>query len=363
VIGGDDMAFELLYARHVVDALTFARGVLGSQDEAEEAVRHSFAATRAYLAEGRRRTAFEPWLHEILDSYCLSVVQRRRADPPGPERDATVVDIDDWRRRRKLLGAALPAAPSAGFGESAMTTCGIGAGAATATAPLLGGTLAKVAVVALLAGGAGVAGGAASDPNAPVEAHVAQAQSRPAVDPRKPGVAGGLGLPPLSRADDRAAGPDPSARSKGQGALELDGSPAEPRERVAALVGGTMLEPLDGESTGLDGDARTPAVTPPELEAPADVPTPSMPDPSGPLPVDERLKERLPSMGERLKARPPGVGTPPEDRLPAAARPPRLDLPSAGKSPRVLDDGAVTPVKPQPDLRAPLRRGGGAPPR
>ncbi|MDP9135063.1 MAG: hypothetical protein M3N56_09590, partial [Actinomycetota bacterium] len=162
VIGGDDMAFELLYARHVADALAFADGLLGSREDAEQAVRHSFAAAHAYLADGGRKTAFEPWLYTILDNHCLSVLQRRRGNEEPVEGElATVVDIEEWRRKRKSMGAVLPIAPSAGFHDSVMSACGIGGGAASvAAAPLLGGTLAKVAVVAVLAGGAGVTGNA-----------------------------------------------------------------------------------------------------------------------------------------------------------------------------------------------------------
>ncbi|HEX2071271.1 MAG TPA: sigma factor [Thermoleophilaceae bacterium] len=198
VIDGDDTAFELLYARHVADALAFAAGVLGSQEEAEEAVRHSFAAAHAYLAGGGRRTAFEPWLYAILENHCLSELKRRAPEPDGPERLATVVDLDDWRRRRKLIGVGLPFVPSAAFHDSVMSACGIGAGTAAAATPLLGGTLAKVAVVAVLAGGAGVAGTTASDGGDTGSDRAASGSARPLDIEDRPSASGASALSSLS---------------------------------------------------------------------------------------------------------------------------------------------------------------------
>jgi hypothetical protein len=162
ILNGNDEAFEVLFERHVADSLSYAREVLGSWGEAEEAVRHSFAAAHAYLETRGRETEFLPWLQTILGNHCLSMVQARTPGP-GPTRQAeksNVVDLGEWRLRRKLMGISLPIPAGAGLRESLMAACGIGGGAAAVAggAPLLGGTLAKLAVVAVLAGGAGVAG-------------------------------------------------------------------------------------------------------------------------------------------------------------------------------------------------------------
>ncbi len=172
VLRGDDRAFEVLFDRHVADALWFAREALGSWGEAEEAVRHSFAAAHAYLATRDRGVEFAPWLHTILGNHCLSMLHAREPQPGEEESKplAPVVDLDEWRRRRGGLGAvALPAALSAGLRDSVLAACGIGAGGAAGGAAmvgggsLLGGALAKVAVVALLAGSVGAAGKAVSE--------------------------------------------------------------------------------------------------------------------------------------------------------------------------------------------------------
>jgi hypothetical protein len=360
VIDGDDMAFELLYARHVADALAFADGLLGSREEAEQAVRHSFAAAHAYLADGGRKTAFEPWLYTILDNHCLSVLQRRRGAEAQEGEAATVVDLEEWRRKRKLMGAALPIAPSAGFHDSVMTACGIGGGAASvAAAPLLGATLAKVAVVVLLAGGAGVAGDAVSDRGRAAGAGQAPPASAGAPDTdSRPGLVSQLSSLE-GRADRWPRLPTRSPR----------------RERRAAPVAGV------GEVTA------PPAAAPvgqPTAEGVGQAPAyaPSSPTPSGGLglpaakvpalaPDDgshalrrlgERLEQGLPTLEERVKAGLPSVGelppvklpklpgvAPPELDLPEVVDAPNVELPSIGGPPPVVgDDGDVPAAQSSP---------------
>lgn len=357
VIDGDDMAFELLYARHVADALAFADGLLGSREEAEQAVRHSFAAAHAYLADGGRKTAFEPWLYTILDNHCLSVLQRRRAGAEAREGEiATVVDIEAWRRKRKLMGAALPVAPSAGFHDSVMTACGIGGGAASAAAPLLGGTLAKVAVVALLAGGAGVAGDAVSERGGPGD--VAQAPPAAVVDSMAPWSAGGV-VPELPRADRRADDqPERPARSPGRGPDGTEVPTPTAGEPAPAATATPIGLPPSGASVGAPAGAGVPAPAPTGVDVPA-VEVPAAPADDGSevfRQLGERLKEGLPSLEERLKTRLPSLDEPPTVKMPklpggvelpkvvlppGVIKPPKVKLPSVGEPPAVGDDGDV----------------------
>ncbi|HEX2160895.1 MAG TPA: hypothetical protein VHF88_03650 [Thermoleophilaceae bacterium] len=381
VIDGDDTAFELLYARHVADALAFAAGVLGSQEEAEEAVRHSFAAAHAYLAGGGRRTAFEPWLYAILENHCLSVLQQRAPEPDGPERLATVVDLDEWRRRRRrLIGVGLPFAPSAAFHDSVMSACGIGAGTATVAAPLLGGTMAKVAVVAVLAGGAGIAGTTASggDPagsgtgssGPPPVADIAE-QQRPRGDDS--GLHPELPVP-LAALDERAAARGPSASFPDRLHRNRD-RPVPPADTALRPIANA---PNDAPSSAVPGgyvergdDAGVPPATG-TPNVPLDVPALSAPDGPARLPLTEGVKERVPRVVERVKARlpaprrppkvtsPEAVKPPPVD-LPTVAKPPRLELPDVGKLPKVRDDGGVIPVKPSAAVGTLLTGGADAP--
>ncbi len=186
VLDGHDVAFDVLFDRHVADSLWYAREVLGTWGEAEEAVRHSFAAAHAYLAARGRETEFWPWLQTILGNYCLSMLQARAPGPKDPEDKGSVVDLGEWRLRRKLFGVALPVAPGAGLREGLMAACGIGTGAAATGAPLMGGTLAKLAVVTVLAGGAGVVGDVAYEQVGPADTTVRASAAR---TPDRPGRA------------------------------------------------------------------------------------------------------------------------------------------------------------------------------
>jgi hypothetical protein len=364
VIDGDDMAFELLYARHVADALAFADGLLGSREEAEQAVRHSFAAAHAYLADGGRKTAFEPWLYTILDNHCLSVLQRRRGDAePREGQIASVVDIEEWRRKRKLMGGVPPVAASAGFHDSVMTACGIGGGAASvAAAPLLGGTLAKVAVVAVLAGGAGVAGNAVSDRGGPSD--VTQAPPAAVVDSMAAWSAAGV-LPDLSRPERQANPPERTGQGPKRGgdrAEELWPTAGEP---VPAGTAPPVAPPSGQGVASAPAGVGAPALAPTALDGPAvDAPTsaPSPNDPSEALRrLGERVKEGLPSLEERLKARLPDLGEPPavkmpklpgvelpEVDVPGVVTPPAVNLPIVGEPPEVGDDGDVPVASPPP---------------
>jgi DNA-directed RNA polymerase specialized sigma24 family protein len=221
VVDGHDTAFEVLFDRHVADALWFAKETLGSWAEAEDAVRHSFAAAHAYLAARGDDVEFAPWLHTILANHCLSMLQARSRTSSAPAGEAAVVDLEEWRQRRKLLGVALPAAAaSAPLRDSVMAACGIGTTAAAAGgAPLLAGTVAKVAVVAVLAGTAGVAGDRASNHAPPPERRDVAAVAEPSAAAARPSAVAGHG--PARQASGRGQRlAEPKARE-----------PAEPRRR------------------------------------------------------------------------------------------------------------------------------------
>jgi hypothetical protein len=46
---GDDAAFEVVFERHTPGILSFCRHMLGSPDEAEDAVQHTFASAFRHL--------------------------------------------------------------------------------------------------------------------------------------------------------------------------------------------------------------------------------------------------------------------------------------------------------------------------
>jgi RNA polymerase sigma factor (sigma-70 family) len=76
---GSDAAFEVAFERHSPAILGFCRHMLGSQEEAEDAVQHAFAAAYSDLQRGgEREIVLKPWLFTIARNRCLSVLRGRR---------------------------------------------------------------------------------------------------------------------------------------------------------------------------------------------------------------------------------------------------------------------------------------------
>jgi RNA polymerase sigma factor (sigma-70 family) len=76
---GNEAAFEVAFERHGAGILAFCRHMLGSREEAEDAVQHTFAAAYKDLqGDGGRRIALKAWLYTIARNRCLSVLRARR---------------------------------------------------------------------------------------------------------------------------------------------------------------------------------------------------------------------------------------------------------------------------------------------
>jgi hypothetical protein len=351
VLGGDDDAFEILFDRHVADAVWFARDVLGSWGEAEEAVRHSFAAAHAYLASRDRNIEFGPWLHTILSNHCLSMLQARGRGPAT----ADVVDLERWRRRKRgRLGLALPFAPSAALHDGVMSACGIGAGAATAgSAPLLGGTLAKVAVVALLAGGAGVTGQQlASEPRPPPE-RAAVAETGVAASGDASPDLGLLAAPLGTRAESRSGQPRRWALVRGR-------APGAPRSRAPA-------DPApDGDAPAHRAEpvAGAPAPASPGQSVPPAVDTPIASRPSiGAGPPAQAVNDVSTTVAAPVRTTLQGVGDAVRSHLPVVgdSTTPPPPTPAPGVLTGIGDDLQVTADKLTSDVRSVLSNGSNAP--
>ena len=76
---GSELAFEVAFERHGSGILAFCRHMLGSREEAEDAVQHTFAAAfRDLQRGGERQITLKPWLYTIARNRCLSVLRARR---------------------------------------------------------------------------------------------------------------------------------------------------------------------------------------------------------------------------------------------------------------------------------------------
>ena len=79
VRAGDDAAFEIIYDRYYRGLLAFCGHMLGSRQEAEDALQHSFASAYRALRGGAGDIELRPWLYTIARNRCLSALRAQRA--------------------------------------------------------------------------------------------------------------------------------------------------------------------------------------------------------------------------------------------------------------------------------------------
>jgi len=75
---GDEAAFEAIYDRHHRALLGFCRHMLGSHEEAEDALQRVFVAAHRHLCDGTEHVNLKPWLYTIARNRCLSMLRARR---------------------------------------------------------------------------------------------------------------------------------------------------------------------------------------------------------------------------------------------------------------------------------------------
>ena len=80
VRAGDDDAFEIIYDRYYRGLLAFCGQMLGSRQEAEDALQHSFASAYRALRAGSGDIDLRPWLYTIARNRCLSALRARRSE-------------------------------------------------------------------------------------------------------------------------------------------------------------------------------------------------------------------------------------------------------------------------------------------
>src|SRR5215210_7492530 len=112
---GDERAFEAVYDRHHRVLLGFCRHMLGSREEAEDALQQTFLrAHRSLVAQGAPEE-LRPWLFAIARNRCLTLLAARRTAPvPVEELEAPTeglnAGVEERADLRELLGdiARLP---------------------------------------------------------------------------------------------------------------------------------------------------------------------------------------------------------------------------------------------------------------
>ena len=113
--GGSDTAFEVLFDRYHRKLLAFCRQMVGSTEEAEDVVQHTFLAAYRELPASGRPIAVRPWLYAVARNRCLSVLRMRGRRPAGeaggePASEHLSAAVERREELRDLLGdlAELP---------------------------------------------------------------------------------------------------------------------------------------------------------------------------------------------------------------------------------------------------------------
>ena len=112
---GDERAFEALYDRHHRALLGFCRHMLGSPEEAEDALQQTFLRAHSALVARGRPDEVRPWLYTIARNRCLSMLSARRpeavpAEDAEPAVEGLGAAVEQRADLRALLGdiAQLP---------------------------------------------------------------------------------------------------------------------------------------------------------------------------------------------------------------------------------------------------------------
>jgi RNA polymerase sigma factor (sigma-70 family) len=99
---GNEAAFEAVYDRHHRGILSFCRHMLGSADEAEDAVQQTFISAYDALQADRRDIRLKAWLYTIARNRCLSILRARREQPAELD-DVPVAGLSEEVQQRSDL--------------------------------------------------------------------------------------------------------------------------------------------------------------------------------------------------------------------------------------------------------------------
>src|SRR5687768_7597452 len=75
---GNAAAFEIIYDRYHLGLLSFCRHMLGSREEAEDALQHAFVAAHEDIVHSTKPIRLKAWLYTIARNRCLSILRARR---------------------------------------------------------------------------------------------------------------------------------------------------------------------------------------------------------------------------------------------------------------------------------------------
>jgi RNA polymerase sigma factor (sigma-70 family) len=111
---GNEAAFETLFERYRGPLLSFCRHMLGSQEDAEDAVQLAFTNAYRDILRSGRALHVRPWLYRIARNQCITTLRNRRPQAPLEDDEPSLLGLseevagrEDLRRMLRDL-AALP---------------------------------------------------------------------------------------------------------------------------------------------------------------------------------------------------------------------------------------------------------------
>jgi RNA polymerase sigma factor (sigma-70 family) len=99
---GDTAAFEAIFERHHRGLLSLCRHLLGSREEAEDVLQHTFAVAYRELVERGAPDHLRAWLYATARNRCLDLLRQRRELPAGLPAGATAGLPEEVERRSDL---------------------------------------------------------------------------------------------------------------------------------------------------------------------------------------------------------------------------------------------------------------------
>jgi RNA polymerase sigma factor (sigma-70 family) len=100
---GNEAAYAVAFDRYGAQILGFCRHMLGSTEEAEDVVQHTFAAAFRDLGRNADRSvALKPWLYTIARNRCVSILRARHEQPAVPHEPSTIALADEVERRAEV---------------------------------------------------------------------------------------------------------------------------------------------------------------------------------------------------------------------------------------------------------------------
>lgn len=112
---GDEQAFIRIVEHYYPRCLRFARNMIGSEQDAEEAVQDTFVRVHDNLSRFREDARFDPWLFRILANRCRTLMARNRRHQSVIEYGEIPVTASaeheigaDWAEEVRLVLDSLP---------------------------------------------------------------------------------------------------------------------------------------------------------------------------------------------------------------------------------------------------------------